>query len=777
MTLERFGRALGMWISRHPWTVVVLGLVTCLAGSIGLRDVSVSSDYRVFFSEQDPQKLAFDELEEVFTKTDNVVFVVKPAGGDVFERDSLAVLQALTERAWKLPHATRVDSITNFQHSYAEDEDIIIEDLVFGPSDTLLDEDLVEIRKVAMAEPLLVGGLLATDARAAGVNVTLRLPRESPAEVTETARAARALAREIEDEHPGTEVRASGMALMNDAFMEASIEDMMVIIPAMYVVMLVVLGVLLRSVTATGIVVLIVAMSSAVTVGVAGWLGYPLTPPTASAPTVVLTLAVADGVHIFLSARGELQDGASRTHAVASALQSNFRPVLLTSLTTIVGFACLNFAEAPPYWHLANMTVAGIAAAFVYSVTVLPALLIVLPLRVPPRRDSTHRLMDRIADLVLAQRTRLVVGGVVTALCLGVAASRLESNDQFLEYFDDSITFRPDTEYMMEHLTGIYTVEYAVQAGGESAINEPEYLQALDGFTQWLRAQPEVSHVYSYADIIKRINQNLHEGQPEHYAVPPTREAASQELMLYEMSLPVGLDLNDRVDVARSSTRVSITLRDLSSRELLDFKARSEGWLRDNAPPAMHAQATSPVIIFTTLSQENTKSMMAGNLASLLLISACLVFALGSWRLGLLSIVPNLLPILFGYGLWSLLFSEINIVASIAGTVCLGIIVDDTIHFLTKYRLARTVGGKSPPEAIRSTLNTVGPALIATTAVLFFGFGVLTQSGFQMNSDLGLLVVLVVGFALLHDLILLPALLTFAERGDVSSQPHESRRS
>lgn len=765
MTLERFGYALGLWIGRHPWLAVVFGLLSCLAVSVGLKDTTVSSDYRIFFSDDDPQKLAFDELEEVFTKTDNVVFVVKPAGGDVFEPQTLGLLQTLTERAWTLPHATRVDSITNFQHSYAEDEDIVIEDLVFAPADTLSAQDLLDIRTAALAEPLLVGGLLAKDAGAAGVNVTLRLPRESPEEVTETARAARALAAEIQGTHPDVEVRVSGMALMNDAFMEASIEDMKLIVPVMYVVMIVVLAVLLRSVVATAVVVLIVGMSSAVTVGLAGWLGYPLTPPTASAPTVVLTLAVADGVHLFLSARSELQGGASRAEAIATALRVNFRPVLLTSLTTIVGFACLNFAEAPPYWHLANMTVAGVAAAFVYSVTVLPALLVVLPLRVPPERARSSRTMDRIADLVLRHRTRLVVGGIVAAASLGIAASRLQSNDQFLKYFDDSIQFRPDTEYMMEHLTGIYTVEYAVGAGGESQINEPAYLEALDGFTQWLRAQPEVSHVYSYADVIKRINQNLHEGQDEHYAVPPTREAAGQELMLYEMSLPVGLDLNDRIDVARSSTRVSVTLRDLSSRELLDFKARSEQWLKDEAPEAMHARATSPVIIFTTLSQENTKSMMVGNFASLLLISACLVLALGSWRLGLLSIVPNLLPILFGYGLWSLLFSEINIVASIGGTVCLGIIVDDTIHFLTKYRLARTTGGKTPSQAIRSTLSTVGPAMVSTTLVLFFGFGVLTQSGFQMNSDLGLLVVLVVGFALLHDLLLLPALLSLSEGG------------
>jgi len=764
MNAERFGRRLGVFVTRNRLLTIVLSLLTFVGVAFGMTKATFSSDYRIFFGEEDPRRQAFDELETVFTKTDNIVFVVKPKDGSVFSPEPIAAIQDLTDGGWKLPHATRVDSLANYQYAYSEDEDIVVESLVFAPAAELLPEDFPELEKRASGDPLLEGGLLAQDHEAAGVNVTLRLPGEDPSEVIESADAARKLADAIQAEHPSVEIRLSGMALMNEAFMEASIQDMSKIVPVMYVVMIVVLGLMLRSALATGAIVVIVALCSGITIGLAGWLGYPLTPPTASAPTVVLTLAVADGVHLFSSMQASRRAGVSKNEAIIEALRANLRPIILTSLTTAIGFLCLNFAEAPPYWHLGNMTAAGIAAALIYSVTLLPALLSLLPIGVSPARRGYQAGFDGLSRWVTKHRHKLVMGAAVTTLVLGFSATKLESNDQFVDYFDDSIQFRPDTLYMMDNLAGIYTVEYRVEAGGEEAIHEPEYLATLDGFSQWLRAQPEVTYVYSYADVIKRINKTMHDDDPAFDKVPDNREAAAQELMLWEMSLPMGLDLNDRVDIARASTRVSVTLTDISSAQLRDFITRSEGWLADNAPEAMHARATSPVVIFTQLSHENTKSMMVGNFVSLALISVCLVLALGSLRLGLVSVIPNLMPIVFGYGLWALLFAEINIVASIAGTVCLGIIVDDTIHVLSKYQLARR-DGLDASEALRRTLGTVGPALVATTAVLAFGFGVLTQSGFEMNSVLGLLVVMVVVFALLADLLVLPALLVLFGRG------------
>ncbi|MEQ8277574.1 MAG: MMPL family transporter [Deltaproteobacteria bacterium] len=760
---EAKGRRIAELVLAHPKKTVAASLVTFVAFAAGLVFSAFSTDYRIFFSAEDPQLLAFEQLERVFTKTDNVLFVVHDTRGDVFDRDTLASVQAITEAAWKLPYASRVDSLTNFRSTRAEDEDLIVESLLKTPAAKASDAELLRVREAATSEPLLVGALLSRDYATTAVNVTLRLPRKSPTEVTDTAAAARALAAEIQAAHPGLEVRACGMALMNDAFMEASIEDMSTIVPIMYAVMLLVMMLLLRSGRATAAIVAIVALASGATMGLGGWLGYPLTPVTASAPTIVLTLAVADGVHIFSSVREYLAAGYDRRNAVIESLTINFRPVVLTSVTTMIGFLCLNFAEAPPYWHLANMTSVGILFALVFSVTLLPVMLVWLDITERADAPKRYAWLDRFAVFAIsAPKLSLAVAAVATAV-LGLAAARLQSNDHFLQYFDHSIEFRGDAEFTMEHLSGIYTLEYAIESGEEGGISEPAYLERLEAFTGWLRAQPEVDHVYSYTDIVKRLNRDLNGGDTAFMKLPESRELASQYLVLYEMSLPFGLDLTDRVDIKKSATRVSVIAKDLSSSQMKAFKERSEHWLKRNTPQPMHALATSPVVIFSHLADRNTKSMMRGNVASLVMISLCLILALASLRLGLLSIIPNVLPIVFGYGLWSLMFSEINIVASIVGTICLGIIVDDTIHFLSKFQFKRRVEGLDARSAVIETIKNVGPALIVTTLILGCGFGVLTQSGFQMNQYLGLMTVMVVGFALVADLLILPPLLVALE--------------
>lgn len=760
---EAWGRRIAEVVLDHPKKVVAASLATFVVFTAGLAFAAFSTDYRIFFGPEDPQLLAFEQLERVFTKTDNVLFVVHAKDGDVFGRDTLASVQDITEAAWKLPYASRVDSLTNFRSTRAEDEDLIVEPLLEDPAKDASAATLARVRDVATSEPLLVGALLSRDFATTAINVTLRLPRETPTEVTKTAAAARALAKRIEAANPGLEVRACGMALMNDAFMEASIEDMSTIVPLMYAVMLIVMIVLLRSWRATAAIVAIVAMASGATMGLGGWLGYPLTPVTASAPTIVLTLAVADGVHIFSSVREYLAAGVDRRTAVIESLTINFRPVVLTSVTTMIGFLCLNFAEAPPYWHLANMTSVGILFALLYSVTLLPVTLTWLHITARPGEEPRFSWLGRLAPFAISAPKLSLAAAALATVVLGLAAARLTSNDHFLQYFDRSIEFRNDAEFTLEHLSGIYTLEYAVESGEEGGVSEPVYLERLDAFTTWLRGQPEVDHVYSYSDVVKRLNRDLNGGDAAFLKLPDNRELASQYLVLYEMSLPFGLDLTDRVDIKKSATRVSVIAKDLSSREMKAFKERSERWLARNTPRPMHALATSPVVIFSHLADRNTKSMMRGNVASLLMISLCLVLALASLKLGLLSIIPNVLPIVFGYGLWSLMFGEINIVASIVGTICLGIIVDDTIHFLSKYQFKRRVAGYSPRRAAIETIKSVGPAMIVTTLILGFGFGVLTQSGFQMNQYLGLMTVMVVGFALVADLLILPPLLVVLE--------------
>jgi predicted RND superfamily exporter protein len=758
MSFEAIGRRIGRASVDHPIRTIAIFVVVTLFFGYGATRAAFSTDYRIFFSPTDPKLEALESMEKVFTKTDNIAFVVKPKSGDVFQPDAISAIAELTDAGWKLPHAVRVDSLTNFQHSRADEQELIVGDLI--PKGAT---DLERRRALALAEPMLVGGLLAKDAGAAGVNVTLRLPSATTEDVALAADAARALLAEVAARHPDLEIRVSGLAMMNDAFMHASVRDMVVVFPLMALVMLLVMILSLGSRFATFSVVVVVAVSAVATLGAGGWLGYPLTPPSAAAPTIVLPLAVADAIHIIVSMNDGLRVGRSQREAIVGSLGLNLKACILTNVTTSIGFLCLNFAEAPPFWHLANMTAAGVTMALIAATTLLPAMLSLV--RIQPRRieSSANPISRRLARLVVANRSALVMAGSAVTIVLAVAASRLETNDQFLDYFDDAIPFRPDTEFFMKNLTGIYTLDYQLESGKPAGISEPSYLAHADEFTEWLRDQPEVVHVLSITDVVKRLNQNLNDGDPAFYGIPKTQELAGQYLLLYELSLPYGLDLNDRINIEKSSTRVTVTVGNLSSKEMRRFADRSERWLRENAPEPMWATGISPAIIFSHLGERNTRSMLYGNAVDLILIALCLVFALRSVRLGLLSLVPNLMPIVAAYGVWWLFVGEINIVASVAGAVALGLIVDDTIHFLTKYQAA--LGrGLEKEAAVEHVLGELGPALVSTTAVLACGFGVLGFSSFQMTSYLGIFTALTCTLGLIAELTFLPALLLVTTR-------------
>ena len=765
---ERTGRGVGEAVVARPRTTLLLGLVAFLVVAFGLSMARFSTDYRIFFSKDDPGLAAFEHLESTFTKTDNVLFVVKAPGdedGAIFDADALEAIQELTTVGWTLPHASRVDSLTNFQHPEAKaGGDILVGELVPRPARELDAAGLAHVRAAAASEPLLAGSLLARNGRTAAVNVTLHLPGKQPTEVSETADAARKAVATARARHPKLDIRASGMAFMNDAFMQASMRDMGVMMPLMVLVMLIGMVFVMRSGLATLAVAAIIAVSALMSMAVAGWLHYPLTPPAVAAPMIVLTVAVADGVHIVLAAMEAMREGKTRPAAVILSLEKNLEAITYTWLTTIVGFVCLNYSEAPPVTHLANMTCFGVTIAFLYSFTVLPALLVILPMKArgvaksaPRPRDARPTAMEWVAAFVVKRRLPLLIGTVAITVVAGFQASRLETNDQFVKYFDTSIPFRRDVDFTMKNLSGIYRLEYQVGSEGPSGIADPAYLERLDAFGGWLRAQPEVEHVYSIADVVKRVNQVVSGDDPAAYRIPASREAVSEALLVYEMGLPQGLDLTDRVNVDKSAARLTVTVKDVSSKQMTVFTERSEAWLRANAPKPMWAEATGPVVIFSRLGDRNAKSMVQGDFVSLALISLCMIIVLRSLRLGLLSVLPNVIPIVVGYGLWRVFVGQMNIVASVAGSISLGIIVDDTIHFLTRYK-AMKAKGLDAETAMTKTLTHVGPAMLGTSVILVLGFGVLTLSSFQMTSYLGWLSVIIVAVAPLTDLVLAPAL-------------------
>lgn len=762
---DTFGIAIGKAVIKFRWLCIAVSLLAVMSAGYGAQFLGFDTNYRVFFSKDNPQLNAFEQLQRVYSKTDNAIFVLKPKSGDVFSPNVLKAVQELTEESWQLPYSTRVDSLTNFQHTYAEGDDLTVVDLVEGNPETLSKDELEAIRDIALNEPLLVGRTVSLDGNATGVNIIFHFPEKHPFEVPETVAVARDLLANIQAKYPEIEMRASGVVFMNNAFSESSQMDLQTLIPLMYGLLIAAMILFLRSISGTIATLFVIAFSAVTAMGLAGYFGVRLTPPSSTAPTVILTLAIADSIHIIVSMLKEMQyHGRNKQEAIIESLRINLQPVFLTSITTIVGFLSLNFSDAPPFHDLGNITAVGIAAAFVYSIFLLPALLSILPIQCKVRKEEHKGGMDKLGDFVVKFRVPLLVVSLSLLVFLGSMISRIELNDQFVQYFDESISFRPDSEFLMENLTGIYLVEYSLNSKGASGISDPEYLRYVEAYTDWLREQDEVVHVYSMSDIFKRLNKNMHGDDSAWYRLPDSKEMAAQYLLLYEFSLPYGLDLNDRINVDKSATRLTATLKDMSTIEIREFKHRSESWIRDNLPVYMHTEATSPVVMFAYISERNINSMMKGNILALLVISLIILIVLRSVKIGLFSLIPNLTPAIFGFGIWGVLVGEVNMAVAIVAAVSLGIIVDDTVHFLSKYFRARREKGLDSHNAVRYAFSTVGTALLVTTFVLVIGFSVLVFSGFKMNTSLGLLTAIIISCALFADFFLLPPLLMLLER-------------
>jgi len=370
----------------------------------------------------------------------------------------------------------------------------------------------------------------------------------------------------------------------------------------------------------------------------------------------------------------------------------------------------------------------------------------------------------------LGNRRSILIGTTLVVIASAVAIPQFRFNDNFVEYFAKQSEFRSATEWATEHVAGILQIHYSLPAGEPGGIANPEYLNELDEFAKWYRGQSDVVHVSSFSDIIKRVNKSMHADDPSYYAIPENRELAAQYLLLYEMSVPYGLDVNDQVDVDKSATRLTVTFQNWETERLEMQLTQAQKWFDEHAP-ALTAPATGIGIMFTFIGKNNYEDMKIGTVLAFMLISAVVMLALRNIKLGLISILTNFAPPIVALGLLALFTTEVGLWANVFIVTSLGLIVDATVHFLFKYNYARVENHVSPQDAVRYTFSTVGAPLLVTSLILIMGFCVLALSAFVPNTMLGILVSTTIAVALALDFLLLPALLISIDRTTQESVP------
>ena len=739
-------------------TTLVLAMVVFL----GIPNLKLDTDGRVFMAADNPDKILLDKFEQEFAKDDNLAIIIVPQDGEVFTPRTLGAIGALTEELWNLPYVRLVHSITRFQNTYADGDMMVVEDLVPEPS-KVSEKVAATAKEVALSRVEIQNSLINEDGSATGISVIFRLPGiDLSSEIPDINAEAEPLFAKYRIEYPDIMFKVSGSVAISQTFATASQRDGETLTPAMVLAMLMVVGLLLRSATGSFLILIVAALSALVSLGALGWTGIPINSATAIAPLMVITLAVASSVHVLTSIRQTMQETPDRTVWAHRALTDHGLGITVALFTTAIGFLSLNFSISPPFRQLGNMVAGGMIGVWIFTMFLLPGLICWVPINRNLSEASVDRIIVALGEFVIQHQKRLLIGIplIIIGFATGIVQIKLE--DDFLRYFDKTFETRQATDLYETELGGLNVLEYSVDTGTENGISSVVYLQTLDKLSTFLRSQPEVSHIRSLSDTIKRLNMNMNGDKSAFYRIPKTNEEASQFLLLYELSLGYGMDLTDQINVDRSSTRVSAFVGYATTRQLIALDKKIQNWFDSNAPE-LKSPVTGQTHVYTMISARDVPSMLQGTTLALIFISFVIFLLLRNLKLGLVSLVPNLLPAIMAFGLWGYMVGNVTLAVSIVVAMTLGIVVDDTVHFMLKYAHARK-SGKSAEDSVRFAFKSIGMALTVTSLGLVIGFAILGQSGFAVNRDMARLTAITLSFALFIDFLFLPPLLIFLDR-------------
>ena len=745
---------------RFAWFIFSLLSLLLLLAASGNQFLSFTTDFRSYFSPDNPQLQAFEQLEADFNKQDTLVFLVEMADekSSVLNPTGINFLRELTSSAWQIPFARRVDSLINYQRIESNEDELIVDDLI-GFDSTITQERMVQLSKYIQQQPRLLNNLISHDESLALVVVSLILPDGDEQATKVLVADAKARLETLAQE--GISIKLFGSAIINLALAEAVERDIALLIPLSYLIIFAAIFFLTHSLSGTLLALSMTLLSVASVFGLFGWAGMQLTPVVGAVPSMIMIIVIADCMHILVSFQHYLKQGFEKEEAISEAVRVNIKPVLITSITTALGLLCLNFSESPPYRDLGNLVAMAAIIAGILALTWFPACLFIFSTAKVPK-DKSHYIIDKffnvISRTVLHYPQRIIAASILSITIAFVGILQLEFNEQWHQYYDESYDVRKALDTQDDKLYGVNFIQYSIASGEAEGIYNVNYQKQLDQLVSWISEQEDVGYVDALSLQVKELNQKLQANDLQSFRIPDSREVIAQSLLAYEMSLPLGMGMEQYVNIDRSSSRLTDYLHKSTSKQLISLDEKILAQTKAHYPMLHLESGTGLDMVFANISDSNSLSLLKGTGLALLLISIVLILVLKSLRLGLISIVPNVMPVILAYGAWGFISGRIDLGLSIVACMSIGLVVDDTVHFLSKYKLARQQG-KATEQAIKYAYSTVGVAMVITTFVLAAGFSLLALSSFSPTHGMGALLALTAIFALIIDLLFLPILL------------------
>jgi len=762
-----FGRAregIADLVSDRPWLAIALGLALFLVAAAGLSRIQLDFSHRGFFWPDDPELTKFDAFERKFGNDDVAVIAVESRQG-VFTMETAALVQTLTARMWKIPEVIRVESIANFPWVHADGDDIKVEPLL---PDALTPEILAQRAKVALAHEVVPGYLVSRDGKTALVFARIKPGLDRPSDSPLVYHTMEKLAKELET--PGHKLYVSGSPAVIASFAEVAGQDTSRVFGLAMLVTIVALFYSLRTVGAVVMPLVSMFLCIIAVFGFSGWAGLLLNNIASAVPSILLAVCIGDAVHIIVTFNAQRRAGHDRREAARVALRENMLPTFLTSFTTSLGFLSFASVDVRPIQGLGYMMAFGSMFAWIETYLLVGGALVVLPSKIRPVSPETE---DRIArerarryvEALVRKRHLVIAAAVAIMVVSGLLASRIEVNSDPFKYFAPNVPVRHANEFIEKAVGGARGLEVVVTAGAEDGAKDPAFLRKVDELQKWIEKQPGITRVVSVLDALKATHRSLNGDKQEFYRIPDDRAAVAQELFLYTLNLPQGMDLNDRVTLRNDAIRLSVLWTIPTSREVLimaeSIKARGKEM-------GLDTDVTGKYYVFDSMNRYVAITFLQSFATASFTIGLVMLVVLRSVKLTIVSLLPNILPVIFGGAILALLRQPLDMGTVMVASVCLGVAVDDTVHVLVSFK-DYVKEGMSAIEAMSEVFAHHTRAVVVNTVILSLSFGAFLAADFTPNMYFGVLTGLILAFALVCDLTLTPVLLTWPSKGKTPS--------
>lgn len=730
----------------------ILVFFFCLPGVLNLKE---EFGYTAWYNNDDPLMKLYQSFEKKFGNDDSIILAVYNPNGILNAKDYQAITE-ITEKLWQVKDVFRVDSIVNYDVIHADKDSIDVIPLIeFKEGD-----DFSKIKEKIANDKNITNLLIDKKQTMTLIQGYLRPAFDNPPDYSEITIAVQELVEPYEKQ--GLDIRVMGGVALSHYFKKASISDLQTLLPIVFVIFIIILAFIYKRLSGVILPFIVVGLSILTMMGIAGYLGKTVNMLSSAAPTILLTVAIADAIHMITSFFIGKNEGMEHKEAVRYTLEKNFLPTLFTSITTAIGFISFSTAKVKAIADIGIMISIGVLFAWFFSYFTLGAILRIFDLKSKEIKKKKFNILHpkKINAFIMKRKFGIIIFSAFIMILGLFAIPKLEVNMDPVGQFRDGHPLVQTVDLITEKMGSFSTMEIQVDSGIPDGIKDPEFLKKVEGFENWLVSLKPIANTYSVVGILKELNKNFNGGKEEFAILPNDRQIVAEELFFYTLGLPEGRSINNRLSLNNQFLRLTVnwSIRDSVTANKYMDQIRAEAEKRN-----LKMVITGKMPLFHDLTGYIVGTFINSFIFAFIAITIILVIILKSVRLALLALIPNLFPLIVGAFLYYISGNHIDVGTVIVASVCLGIAVDDSIHFLYEYQRYRTEG-LTVSDSVEKLIKTTYPSLLFTTMTIFVGFGCFGFAEYVPNAIFGIMVSVILLFALWADFYILPAILYFVDK-------------